>query len=78
MTDALAIPTVEQFKRLENKVDQLLAYHKAAQIQPRPEWLTADAACEELGVSKSTLDRLVRKGKVEKHGAGKARRYRVR
>lgn len=78
MTDALAIPTVQQFKRLEDKVDQLLAYHKAAQIQPKPEWLTANQACEALGVSKSTLDRLVRKGTIEKHGAGKARRYRVR
>lgn len=77
MTQMFAVDPAE-IADLRAEVREIKHMLQAAQIQPKPEWLTADEACEDLGVSRSTLDRLVRKGAIEKHGAGKARRYRVR
>ncbi len=62
---------LEAGARLTNVVGNPLARH--AEIQENEEGLTANEACEYLGISRSTLERYAAEGRLTKHQRGTKR-----
>lgn len=71
----LQIPEIAEIRAELRAVRVLL---EQAIVAPKPEWLSVREAGEILGVSRSTIDRKIRKGELQARGSGRTRMVRVR
>lgn len=66
----LQYATKEDIERLERKISEMIALARPAgggAMEERQRWLTTKEACETLKISRVSLEKIIRSGKIKKY-----------
>lgn len=70
-------PIMAELTAIRSEVQGLRDRLSSVQMVPKPEWITIEAYAEQEGVSKATVRRWIREGKLEAQDIGGKRRVRA-